>query len=94
VKRGVKRETGIKLERVKSEKDIKPEPPTAAKRPRSVSSELSTAKRPSIVIRRQARVLEEVATEEEQKNTLKELLTLEQLLESAKGSGGEDPTAR
>jgi hypothetical protein len=90
----VKREKGIKFERVKSEKDIKPDPSTAAKRPRPIFSELSTAKRPGIVIRRQARVLEEVATEEEQEDALEELLMLEQLLESAKGSGGEDLTAR
>lgn len=52
----MKREKGIK-----AEKDIKPEPsgPVVAKRPRPVSAEISTAKRPGTVTRRQARVLEE-----------------------------------
>ena len=77
--------------KVKFEKDVKPkpEPPTPAKRPRTISAELSTAKRLGTVTRQQARVLEDMAADEDND----EFPDLEQLVDLAEGSGGEDTAA-
>ena len=82
-KKGVKKENGMK-----AEKDVKVEPstPLMAKRPRPISTELSTelstAKRPGTVTRRQAKVLQEEASE---------VQTLAEMLEDHAEGAGEVP---
>jgi len=80
-KKARKKEKGIK-----AEKGIKPEVepcgPVVAKRPHPTSAEMSTANRPGTVTRRQARVLEEaVSAEEEEEGS--ELPTLTEILKRA-----------
>ena len=79
---------------VKAEKDIKPKvkPEPVAKRPRPISTEIPTVKRPNTTTRRQTRFLQEAGVAEEEE--VRELPTLAQLLGSAEGTGeyvGEDP---
>lgn len=86
-----KKEKSVKLEKkLKVEKNIKVEP-TTTKRPRALSAEMSLAKRSGIITRKQAKAIEEVHDHLEEEDN--EFPLIEDVIEDAEGSGGENPIA-
>jgi hypothetical protein len=80
-KKGLKKEKGTKVK-----KEVKAEPEPTPKRPRAISGEASTAKRPNTTTRQQAKVLEEGPAEED----LQEMLQGVEGVEGLAGGAGDD----
>ena len=84
-KKGLKKERGIKVK-----KEVKAGPEPTPKRPRTISGEVSTAKRSNTITRQQAKVLEGGPAAEEDLHAVIEMLQGVEGVEGLTGGASDD----